>query len=108
MRAKITNDKKLLFPGTFVELKLFVSDKILVLAVHPDQISQNQQGEYVFVVNKKNEIETKQVKTSYSNNDLSIIAEGLTEGDKVVIGTINALRNGSKVSASEVENPIKK
>jgi len=26
----------------------------------------------------------------------------------VVVGTINALRNGSKVSASEVENPIKK
>ena len=108
MRAKITNDEKLLFPGTFVELKLFVSDKIPVLAVHPDQISQNQQGEYVFVVNKKNEIETKQVKTSYSNNDLSIIFEGLAEGDKVVVGTINALRNGSKVSASEVENPIKK
>ena len=108
MRAKITNDKKLLFPGTFVELKLFVSDKIPVLAVHPDQISQNQQGEYVFVVNAKSEIETKQVKNTYSNNDLVIISEGLEVGDKVIVGTINALRNGTKVSVSEVENPIKK
>ena len=108
MRAKINNDKKLLFPGTFVEVKLFVSDKIPVLAVHPDQISQNQQGEYVFVVNTQNEIETKQVKTTYSNNDLIIISEGLKVGDKVIVGTINALRDGTKVSLSEVENPIKK
>jgi RND family efflux transporter MFP subunit len=106
MRAKITNDKQLLFPCTFVELKLFVSDKLPVLAVHPDQISQNQQGEYVLVVNKKSEIETKQVQTSYTNNDLAIITDGLVEGDRVVVGTINALRNGTKVSVSEVENPI--
>ena len=108
MRAKITNHEKLLFPGSFVELKVFVSDKIPVLAVHPDQISQNQQGEYVFVVNQKNEIETKQVQTSYANNDLAIVSEGLKEGDRIVVGTINALRNGTKVSMNEVENPITK
>jgi len=59
-------------------------------------------------VNAKNEIETKQVKNTYSNNDLVIISEGLEVGDKVIVGTINALRNGTKVSVSEVENPIKK
>ena len=108
MRAKIANAEKLLFPGSFVEVKVFVSDKIPVLAVHPDQISQNQQGEYVFVVNQKNEIETKQVQTSYANNDLAIISEGLKEGDQIVVGTVNALRNGTKVSMNEVENPINK
>ncbi len=59
-------------------------------------------------MNAKNEIETKQVKNTYSNNDLVIISEGLEVGDKVIVGTINALRNGTKVSVSEVENPIKK
>ena len=108
MRAKIFNDKKLLFPGTFVELQLFVSDKIKVIAVQPDQISQNQQGQFVYIVNNKNEIETKQIKTAYSNNSLVIISEGLDEGDKVLVGTIHALRNGSKVTMTEVPNPIKK
>lgn len=108
MRAKISNEKQLLFPGTFVELKLFVTDKRPVLAVHPDQISQNQQGQYVYIVNNKNEIETKQVKPAYSNNELAIISEGLNEGDKVLVGTINVLRNGSKVTITEVTNPIKK
>lgn len=108
MRAKIKNDNKLLFPGSFVSLRLFISDEIPVLAVHPDQISQNQQGQYVFVVNEKNEIETRQIKTAYSNNDLVIVQEGLAEGDKVLVGVVNALHSGTKVNYTEVENPIRK
>ena len=108
MRAKIENKNLLLFPGSFVELKLFVSDKIPVIAVHPDQVSQNQQGQYVLVLNDKNEIETRQVKSNYANNDLVMIAEGLKEGDKVIVGTVHALENGIKVTPTEVPNPIKK
>jgi len=56
MRAKIDNKDNLLFAGTFVKLKLFVTDKLPVIAVSPNQISQNQQGEYLLIVNKKNEV----------------------------------------------------
>lgn len=106
MRAKIFNEDRLLFPGTFVELKLFLSDKFTVLAVHPDQISQNQLGEFVYVVNAQNQIEARQIKPTYSNNDFVIIGEGLQENDKVVVGTVNTLRDGLKVSSTEVDNPI--
>ena len=106
MRAKVDNREHLLFPGTYVELKLFVTDALPVIAVHPDQIMQNQQGEYVFVVNKENRIETRPVKSSYANNDLVIINEGLQEGDKVLVGTVNALHNDVLVIATEVDNPI--
>jgi len=107
MRAKIDNKEHLLFPGTYVEMKVFVTDELPVLAVHPDQISQNQQGEYVLVVNKENRIKTRQVKTSYVNNDLAIVSDGLHEGDRVVVGTVNALRNDVLVTATEVDNPIR-
>lgn len=107
MRAKVDNSEKLLFPGSFVQLKLFLSDKVSVLAVHPDQISQNQQGMFVYIVNNKNEIETRQIEQIYANNDLAIISKGLKEGDRVLVGTINTLRDGIKVSPSEVRNPIK-
>ncbi|GEM_PF-701873 len=106
MRAKIDNHEKLLFPGSFVELQLFVSDEIPVLALDPDQLLQNQQGQYVLVVNTQNEIVTQQVTTSYSNNDLVIIAGGIKEGDKIIVGSIKALRNGIKVVPTEVNNPI--
>ena len=107
MRAKVNNSEKLLYPGSFVEIKLFLSDEISIIAVHPDQISQNQQGQFVYTVNSKNEIETKQIEQAYVNNDLAIISKGLTEGDRVLVGTINALIDGMKVSPTEVKNPIK-
>ena len=106
MRAKIDNKNHLLYPGSFVSLKLFVSDKLPLLAVHPDQISQNQLGEYVYVVDNNNTLEIRQVKSSYANNDLVVISEGLNEGDKVVVGTINGLHNGLVVTPTEVPNPI--
>lgn len=106
VRARIENKEQLLFPGTFVEINLFVTDKLPVLAVHPDQISQNQQGQFVLVVNAENSIERKQITSSYSNNDLVIIAEGLKVGDRVVVGNMNGLMPGTKVNASEIKNPI--
>lgn len=44
IRATVNNEKELLFPGTFVNIKLFVTDKIPVIAVHPNNLSQNQLG----------------------------------------------------------------
>lgn len=108
MRAKIANKDLLLFPGTFVELKLFVTDKIPVIAIHPDQISQNQQGQYVYVVNKDNTVSKRQIKSNYANNDLVMISEGLKVGDRVLVGTVHALKEGLKVEATEVSNPIVK
>lgn len=106
MRAKVNNSEKLLFPGSFIQIKLFLTDSISFLAVHPDQIYQNQQGMFVYIVNSKNEIETKQIEQIYANNSLAIISKGLQEGDRVLVGTINTLKDGLKVSPSEVKNPI--
>jgi len=107
MRAKIDNSDNIIFPGTFVEIKLFITDKIPVIAVHPNNLGQNQVGSFVYVVNAENKIETRQVSIQYSNNDLSMIKEGLKEGDKVIVSNITKLRDGILVNAKEVENPIK-
>jgi len=107
MRAKIDNQEQLLFPGSFVELSLFVSDELAILALHPDQLFQNQQGTYVFVINKDHKIEQRSVSTGYSNNDLVIIHSGIKEGEKILVGTIRNLHEGTAVIATEVPNPIK-
>ncbi|AXH10170.1 efflux transporter periplasmic adaptor subunit [Malaciobacter halophilus] len=107
MRAIINNDENLLLPGTFVEINLFITDKIPVIAVSPNNLGQNQLGAYVLVVNEENKIETRQLKLNYSNKDLVIISEGLQEGDKVIVSDITKLRNGMSVEATQVENPIK-
>ncbi len=108
MRAIINNNEKLLFPGTFVEIRLFITDKIEIIALNPNNLGQNQIGSYVLIVNDKNQIETRQVEIKFSNNNLVIIKNGLKEGDKVVVSDIAKLRNSLLVEPIEVENPIKK
>jgi RND family efflux transporter MFP subunit len=108
MRAKIDNKDELLLAGTFVKLKLFVTDKLSLIALHPNQISQSQQGEYVWVVDSNDTLEKREIKVSYSNNDLVIIKKGLKEGDRVVVGTVSGLSSGIKVVTKDVANPIEK
>lgn len=108
MRATIKNEKELLFPGTFVNIKLFVTDKIPVIAIHPNNLSQNQLGFFVYTVDTNNKIQKRQVKVEYSNKDLAIIKSGLQENDKVIVSATNRLKENQEVQASEVANPIKK
>lgn len=108
MRATINNEKELLYPGTFVNIKLFVTDKIPVITVHPNSLSQNQLGFFVYTVNAENKVQKIQVKVEYSNKDLAIIKSGLMIGDKVIVSATNKLQENQEVIASEVANPIKK
>ncbi|RXJ85971.1 efflux RND transporter periplasmic adaptor subunit [Arcobacter cloacae] len=107
MRAIIENEDNIIFPGTFVEIKLFITDEIPVIAVHPNTLGQNQLGTFVYVVNTENKLETRQVEIQYSNEDIAIIKSGLNEGDNVVVSDITKLGNGMVVNATVVENKIK-
>jgi len=106
MRAVVHNKKGLIFPGSFVEIELFLGE-YRVLAIHPNQLSQDQAGSYVSVVNSKNEIEAVHIKPLFSNNSLILIGNSLKTGDRVVVGTISGLVEGTKVVPKEVSNPIK-
>lgn len=108
MRAIIDNKDNVIFPGSFVEIKLFITDNIPLLAVQPNILGQNQLGSFVYVVNAENKIQSKQVEIQYSNKDLAIIKSGLEEGDRVVVSDITKLRNNLLVNATVVENKIKK
>ncbi len=106
MRAVVDNAKGLIFPGSFVEIELFLGE-YEVLAVHPDQVSQDQQGRYVYVVNEKNEVHAVHVEPFFSNNDLMLIGQSLKAGDRVVVGVISGLTEGTRVTPVEVPNPVK-
>ncbi len=108
MRATINNDKELLYPGTFVNIKLFVTDKIPVIAVHPNTLSQDQLGFFVYTVNSESKIQKTQVKVDYSNKDLVIIKSGLNVGKKVIVSATSKLQENQEVIVNEVPNPIKK
>ena len=107
MRAKVFNPKKLIFPGSYVEIELLITDKASILAIDPNQIYQNQQGQYIFVVDKNNTIRVKPIKPIFTNNDMAILRYDDYKGDRVVAETLSAIKDGMKVIPIEVENLVK-
>ncbi len=109
MRAIIDNPKNILLPGTFVEIQLFLSDQIPVIALSPENVMENQLGSYVFVVDANNTIKTTQVKIEYATQGMLIIKNGtLKVGEKVIVSPLIKLRNGLKVITKESSNPVLK
>ena len=108
MRAIIKNNKELLFPGTFVNIKLFITDKIPFIAVPPSTLSQNQLGFFIFTVDSENKVQKTVVTVEYSNKDLAIITSGLQVGNKIITSATNQLQEKQEVISNEVANPIKR
>lgn len=108
MRAIIKNDNELLFPGTFVNIKLFITDKIPFIAVPPSTLSQNQLGFFVYTVDSENKVQKTVVTVEYSNKDLAIITSGLQVGNKIITSATNQLQEKQEVISNEVANPIKR
>ncbi len=107
MRAIVKNPKHTLLPGTFVEIKLFITDKVPLIALSPKNVMENQLGSYVYIVNEQNKLETRQVEISFSSKNMLIIKKiSLKEGDRVVVSPLRKLRKGMDVSVKEVNNPV--
>jgi len=109
MRALIQNPNYTLRAGTFVQIKLFLSDQIPLFALSPNNVMENQLGSYLFVVNEQGILETKQVKVTFSTKEMLIIDyESLKEGDKIVVSPLAKLQKGQAVIVKDVPNPVVK
>jgi RND family efflux transporter MFP subunit len=107
MRATIDNKDKFLLAGTFVKIKIFISDSLPVYVLSPNNTMENQLGLYVYVVDEQGKLQIKQIRaSSFSSNMLDIDKKTLNAGDKVVVSSTLKLREGMVVEFKEVKNPI--
>ncbi len=106
IRAKVHNPDKVIFPGSFVMIEVEISDTLKVLAVDPDQVYQNQQGQFIYVVDTNNTVEEKQISPIFSNRDMVILPKTFL-GERVVAETIRSLSSATKVLPVEVGNTVK-
>jgi RND family efflux transporter MFP subunit len=95
VRGIMANEKENLWPGTLVATKLIVrtEDSVTVPTV---AVQRSQTGDYVFMV-KDGAAKVLPVKVSRTFQGLSVISEGLSGGEDVVVDGQLLLSNGSKV-----------
>ncbi|RLA69162.1 MAG: efflux RND transporter periplasmic adaptor subunit [Epsilonproteobacteria bacterium] len=102
MRATIDNRSLSVYPGTFVYVNIFVTDKFNFIMVPPQSIFEDQLGKFVYTVNAENRAKRTSIKTNLSTRYYVSIEKGLENGDKVVISGLMKVKDGSLLATEDM------
>ena len=85
LRGIFPNPNRTILPGLFVRVRVPALQQRDALLVPGDAVSFDQQGEFLLVVNNKNVVERRSVKTGPQVGELLAIGEGLKPDDLVIV-----------------------
>ena len=103
LRAIFPNDDLSILPGLFVRVRVPAQQHKEALLIPGDAVSFDQQGEYVLVVDDKNIVQRRSVKTGAQVGDRLVIDDGLSPQDRVVVEGLLQAIPGREVSP-QLEN----
>ena len=115
LRGIFPNSDRTILPGLFVRVRVPALQKRDALLVPGDAVSFDQQGEFLLVVNEKNVVERRGVKTGPQVGELLVIGEGLKPDDLVIVEgvlqaipgrTVNPQRAASSSPSSGVSKSV--
>jgi len=98
LKADFPNDKRQLWPGQFVNVRLLVDTLKGVIVAPAEAVQRGPDGTYVYVVGANNTAEMRPVKISRQTEKYAVIADGLSAGEKVVTSGFGRLKDGATVS----------
>jgi multidrug efflux system membrane fusion protein len=98
MKAVAPNADARLWPNQFVKAHLLVSTRKHALVVPSTVVQRGPQGAFAYVINADDTVAVRVVKPELTTGDVTIVAAGLQEGERVVVEGQGELSPGSKVS----------
>ena len=102
MRATIDNKEQSVYPGTFVYLHLFLTDKFNFIMVPPQAILEDQMGKFVYTIDADSKAKRTSVKTHISSRFYTSISGDIKDGDRVVISGLMKVRQGRVLKAKDM------
>jgi multidrug efflux system membrane fusion protein len=100
LKATFPNDKLLLWPGGFVNVRMLAQTLRGVTTVPTAAVQRGPRGSYLYVVNGAGEAQRRQVKVGHEDDGISVIAEGVAAGEQVVTDGAQRLTEGAKVAVA--------
>jgi membrane fusion protein, multidrug efflux system len=98
LEAQFKNTDNLLRPGQYVKLKLVTELRDNVLLIPQRAVNEMQGSFQVYTVADSNKLDLKLIKLGPRYNMSYIVEEGLSKGDRIVIGGTQMLRSGSAIT----------
>ena len=100
LKAKFDNADNALWPGQFVNARLLLRVRREVLTVPAQVVQRGPNGPFAYVVKSDQSVEQRAVKVGYTRDGVSLIEDGLTADDQVVLDGQYKLRAGTRVQVA--------
>lgn len=96
-RALLENPNRVLLPGLFVRVRVPTEKRDGALLVPDVALGSDQSGRYVYVVNKDNVVEQRNVEVGPIEGTMRVITKGLNADDRVIVAGLLRAIPGQKV-----------
>ena len=106
LKAVFANEKKNLWPGAFVSVKLLVEESRKAIAVPAAAIQRGPDGPYVYVIDALYKATMRQVSVDLVQDGFAAVKSGLTVGESVIVEGQFKLRPGSAVELRDSGKPL--
>ena len=100
LKAVFDNKDHALWPGQSVSTRLLVRTLKDATVVPDDAVQHGTEGLYAFIVNQDNKAELRKVKVSQSIDGRSVIENGVSPGQQVIITGQFKVQPGTLVSTA--------
>jgi membrane fusion protein, multidrug efflux system len=100
LKAMFPNEQDELWPGDFVNARLSLETRRDVLTVPSTAIQRGPDGIFAWVIDEKDVAHPRPITSGPSTGDRTIIASGLSEGERVVVNGQYKLRPNAKVTVT--------
>jgi len=100
-RAQLENPDSLFTPGMFARVQVPASAPYQALMVPDAAIGSEQARKFVYLIDQDNVARLRYVTLGQLIDDLRVIKEGLSAGDRVVVNGLMRVRQGVKVTPEE-------
>jgi len=101
LKANFPNDRRTLWPGQFVNVRLQVGTVHDGLTVASRVIQRGPKGFFAFVIRPDNTVEMRPVETGQNDRGQVLVTKGLSPGERVVVDGQLRLQPGTQVQATE-------
>ena len=101
LKGTFENKDKKLWPGQFVNVSVTLTTQRNAVVMPSAALQAGQQGQYVFVVKPDFTVESRPVTVARTYGDLTVVAQGLKAGEKVVTDGQLQLIPGTRVELKE-------
>jgi membrane fusion protein, multidrug efflux system len=97
LKAVFQNRQFELWPGQFVNIRLLVDTRRQQLVVPSSAVNQGPSGEFIYIIRPDLIAEVRAIKVGISEDGSTVIENGISEGDTVVVDGQYLLKSNARV-----------